>query len=138
LVAKRDDAKAAPKSKDKDTDKAPKDKHGAARGRRISKVKSKNHHHEPPPLTPTDLKNVQELKKGVLKSISMTLTELLDPARYRYKAGNNCIILYYIIYNYKAVVFIFILCCVVLCCVEFTHHGSQKKCTTAKTSLCAK
>lgn len=40
-----------------------------------------NHHYNLPPMNLIDLKNIQGLKKGVLKSISTALTELLDPAR---------------------------------------------------------
>lgn len=34
-----------------------------------------------PDLNATDKKNIQAMRKGVLKSINMTLTELMDPAR---------------------------------------------------------
>ena len=34
-----------------------------------------------PDLNATDKKNIQAMRKDVLKSINMTLTELMDPAR---------------------------------------------------------
>lgn len=76
------DEKSIGKSKKTDNkDKEKKEKKHKKNNHNTIKVKDKGGDIDLPKLSADDKKNIQSMRKGVLKSITITLTELLDPAR---------------------------------------------------------